>query len=248
MDQLPAFRKPDRYKASSYRSYNGRMVSRYDTWPYAKYGPLVDGAMIDALGPDFASLRILDVGCATGRLLVRLAEAGATHLCGVDLAPRIVEVAAAKLSKATPPVDLRTADAEDRLPSDDDTFDAATLSAVLHHFFRPLEALVEIRRVLRPGGRLIVLDACFFPAVRQILNLAFRLVPHDGDYHFYSPRAAARLLAAAGFDVRYVRRSGCGAFLAEAVKPARASGDPGRTCSPRQSPRLNRRSTSGWWR
>lgn len=223
MANLPAFRKHDRYKASSYRSYNFKMPSRYDTCIWTKYGPLVDGLIIEELGPHLASLRILDVGCATGRLLLRLAEAGATDLSGVDLAPRILEVAAAKLSKIGTPVTLRTADAEDRLPWDEDAFDAATLTGVLHHFFRPLEALAEIRRVLRAGGRLLVLDPCFFAPVRQILNLAFRVVPHDGDYHFYSPTEAARLLADAGFEIQGTRRVGFGAFLTDGLKARSAT-------------------------
>ena len=110
--------------------------------------PLVDRTIVQELGPHISSLRILDVGCATGRLLERLAEAGATQLFGVDLAPRILEVAAEKLSKTGTLVDLRTADAEDCLPWDHESFDAITLTGVLHHFFRPRDALAEVRRVL----------------------------------------------------------------------------------------------------
>ena len=93
MPDLPAFRKPDRYKASSYRSYNFKMPSRYDTCIWTKFAPLMDRDMIHELGPHLSSLRVLDVGCATGRLLESLAKAGATQLFGVDLAPRILEVA-----------------------------------------------------------------------------------------------------------------------------------------------------------
>ncbi len=218
MVDLPNFRKPDRYKTSSYRSYNFKMPSRYDSIIWMKSAPLVDRTIIEQLGPGIGSLRILDVGCATGRLLKRLAEAGATQLFGIDLAPRILEVATEKLSKTGTTADLRAADAEDCLPWNDGSFDAITLVAVLHHFFRPKDALREIHRVLRPGGRVIVFDPCFPPPLRQILNVVFRVVPHDGDYRFYSMKAAVRLLAELGFEVRETRRLGWACYLVEGIK------------------------------
>lgn len=223
MTGLPAFRKHDRYKASSYRSYNFRMASRYDTciWMRLCQTTLWDRTIVQELRqrPLIGSLRILDVGCATGRLLERLAQAGALQLCGTDLAPRILEVAAEKLSKTGISVDLRTADAEDRLPWEGDFFDVVTLTGVLHHFFRPKDALAEVRRVLRPGGRLLIIDPSFFTPVRQILNAALQVAPHDGDYRFYPATAAAVLLADVGFEVLRTRRVGWCAFLADGRKP-----------------------------
>ncbi len=212
-----AFTKPDRYKASSYRAYNGKMPSCYDTAIWSRGAASIDRAIIEKLGASIGALRILDVGCATGRLLDHLAEAGATHVAGTDLAPNILKVAEKKLAQRGARIDLRIADAEDRLPWDDESFDAVTLTAVLHHFFRPKDALSEMRRVLRPAGRLLLLDACFFPLMRQVVNLALRVAPHDGDYHFYSSGQAAGLLADVGFEVES-RERGFGAFLLIAIK------------------------------
>ena len=217
MVEPATFRKPDRYKASSYRAYNGKMPSCYDTAIWSRGAASIDRAIVEKLRASIRSLRILDVGCATGRLLDHLAEAGATHLAGTDLAPNILKVAAKKLALRGIPVDLRVADAEDRLTWDGESFDAVTLTAVLHHFFRPSDAIAEIRRVLCPGGRLLVLDVCFFPLVRQIVNLALRVRPHDGDCHFHSAAQAAGLLADGGFAVAQ-REIGFGAFLMIAVK------------------------------
>ena len=215
------FRKHDRYKASSYRSYNFKMPSRYDTSFWQKFcqTPLWDRTIVEELQSDTISLRVLDVGCATGRLLEQLAKVGAVELFGIDLAPRIVEVARKKLSKTAASVDLRTGDAEDALPWNGDFFDAVTLTGVLHHFFRPRDALTEVLRVLRPGGRLFIIDPCFFPIVRQILNLALRVAPHDGDFHFYSSREAVELLAEVGYEVGRARRVGLWAFIVDACKP-----------------------------
>lgn|GEM_PF-1502855 len=227
MNQMPAFEKPDRYKMSSYQSYNFKMPSRYDTCFWQKFCHTADWdrVVVSELRPDTAGLRILDVGCATGRLLEQLAEAGATELFGIDLAPRILEVARVKLLRAGATAELRTADAEESLPWGGDFFDVVTLTGVLHHFFRPGDALGEVLRVLRPGGRLLVIDPCFFPPVRQLLNLALGVAPHDGDFRFYSQTEAAGLLAEHGFEIKQVRRLGLWAFLADAVKPGRTGNE-----------------------
>lgn len=221
MGGLPVFRKPDRYKASSYHSYNTRMPSRYDSCIWIKFCQMAlwDRTLLQELGSNTRCLRILDVGCATGRLLERLAAAGAMKLYGVDLAPRILEVARERFSKTGTAVELRVADAEDSLPWGRSSFDAVLLTGVLHHFFRPGDALVEIGRVLRPGGRLLLIDPCFFPPVRQLLNLALRVAPHDGDFRFYSPTRAAELLTECGFRVGRARRVGLWAYLVTGFKP-----------------------------
>jgi ubiquinone/menaquinone biosynthesis C-methylase UbiE len=222
MSDQPVYRKPDRYKAASFRNYNDKMPSRYDTCSWMKLCqiPLLDRVVVQELRPNIDSLSILDVGCATGRLLEQLALAGATRLHGADLAPRILEVARQKLARTGVPVELRTADAEDRLPWDHDCFDAVTLTGVLHHFFRPRDALAEIRRVLRPGGMFVVVDVCFFFPLRQLSNLALRVVSHDGDFHFYAPGQAGNLVTDSGFEVARTRRVGLSSYLVTAHKPA----------------------------
>jgi ubiquinone/menaquinone biosynthesis C-methylase UbiE len=164
------------------------------------------------------------VGCATGRLLSKLASAGWAHLFGVDLAPNIVDVAAEKLGRQLAQAELRAADAEDSIPWPDRSFDVVTLMGVLHNFYRPDDALREIHRVLRPGGRLLVADPDFFPPLRQLLNLAFRVAPHAGDYRFYSKRSAVGLVERVGFRCLEARRVGLWAYLITAVKPDASGG------------------------
>ncbi|MFH1311968.1 MAG: class I SAM-dependent methyltransferase [Candidatus Eisenbacteria bacterium] len=200
----------DRYKASSFEAYNVKLPERYDTSLAVRFlrVSVMDDFVLDELDSEVASLGILDVGCATGRLLNRLAAAGARTLAGSDLAPRILEVARAKMMDRGVEADLRSADAEGSLPWSTDSFDVVTLTGVLHHFFRPRRALAEIRRVLRPGGRLIVCDACFFSPVREIFNLCLRVQPHEGDYHFYAVQQAGDLLTECRWDVVSCQRLG----------------------------------------
>jgi SAM-dependent methyltransferase len=184
----------------------------------------MDDFVVAVLGDAIVDRAILDVGCATGRLLERLAQSGARHLAGADLAPRIVEVARRRLFRFDADVDLRSADAETALPWADGTFDAVTVTGVVHHFAAPAAALAEIRRVLRPGGDLIVADACFFPPLREFFNLCLRVHPHEGDHYFRTRRQMRELLSACGWIVRRCERISWWAFgLAASRGPDTAS-------------------------
>lgn len=220
MPETAPFRNYDRYKASSYRTYNSYMPTRYDSIIWHKFcqTPLYDRTVIAELGAQVASVRILDVGCATGRLLLSLAQAGARQLSGADLAPGILDVAREKLAFHHVSAELRSADAEDSLPWPAESFDVVTLTGVLHHLYRPHDALREIHRTLRIGGRLIIIDPCFFPPLRQIFNTYLLLTPHWGDYHFYTQRSAIGLLDHEGWAQARYQRVGWLSFLLTAVK------------------------------
>jgi ubiquinone/menaquinone biosynthesis C-methylase UbiE len=226
MSGSPTFRKPDRYKSSSYRAYNFKMPSRYDSAYFIKLFqlPLWHRAVVEVLQAEIESADILDVGCGTGTLLTDLARSGATSLAGVDLAPNILDVAREKLSLAGAKADLRSADAEEPLPWASESFDVATLTGVLHHFYRPHDALGEIHRVIRPGGRLLIVDPSFFTPLRHLFNVYLRVLPHDGDCHFYSATQACRLLAAQRFEWSEPRRVGLWAYFICATKPRCAPG------------------------
>ena len=216
----PDFAKPDRYKLDSYYTYNFRRRDTYDScvWLAAFGIDRWDRAVIREIGSQIASLDVLDVGCATGRLLMALAEAGAKRLCGTDLAPRILEVAGRKLTSFGMEAELRAGDAEHRIPWPDCSFDVVTLTGVLHHFMRPHDALDEIARVLRNDGRLILVDPWFLPPVRQLFNLYLRVRPAAGDCRYYSPGAVSTLLQGLGWRQFRSERVGWSGFMVCAVR------------------------------
>jgi len=106
-----------------------------------------------------AGERGLDLACGTGELLRRIA--GATpeaELTGVDLTPAMVERARGKLA-GEDNARVEQADAHD-LPFDDGAFDVIVCANTFHYFTHPRIVLREIRRVLGPTGRFVVLDWC----------------------------------------------------------------------------------------
>lgn len=108
-------------------------------------------AMLKLAG-DVAGRRILDAGCGAGPLFAALRDRGAV-VTGVDASAGMLELARRRLG---PDADLRVADLADPLPFPDNTFDDVVASLVLHYLEDWGPALTELRRVLVPGGRLIV--------------------------------------------------------------------------------------------
>jgi SAM-dependent methyltransferase len=107
-----------------------------------------------AMAGDVAGKRVLDLGCASGSLTQALAARGA-HVVGVDLNPRFVEAARARdLGER---VSFHVADISRPMPMlASGSFDVVMASLVLHYLEDWSGALAEIRRVLAPGGALLV--------------------------------------------------------------------------------------------
>lgn len=103
----------------------------------------------------FAGKDVLDVGCGNGYVLSRYARAGA-RTTGVDLTQAAVELCRKRFAYMGLPGEFRQANAE-ALPFPDDTFDCVTSMGVLHHTPNTSIAVGEVFRVLKPGGRLIVM-------------------------------------------------------------------------------------------
>ena len=100
-------------------------------------------------------LTVLDVGCGQGIDLVQYASAGAS-VTGIDLTPRHAELARSHLDALGLAGEVVNGDAE-ALPFADATFDRVSSNGVLHHTPGIDKALLEIRRVLKPGGEARIL-------------------------------------------------------------------------------------------
>lgn len=108
-------------------------------------------AMIGLAG-DVAGRRILDAGCGSGPLSAALSAKGAI-VTGVDSSPAMLHLARQRLGADA---DLHVADLNGTLPFADGSFDDVVASLVLHYLEDWSAPLAELRRVLKPGGRLLV--------------------------------------------------------------------------------------------
>ena len=115
----------------------------------------VEQAIEQALG-DRPVGRLVDVGTGTGRMIELLGPAAAQAI-GIDKSSEMLRLARVKLEAAGIPSSLRQADMY-ALPLADAAADSIVIHQVLHYAQSPAAALGEAARVLRPGGRLLVVD------------------------------------------------------------------------------------------
>lgn len=155
-------------------------------------------------------LRILDLGCGTGRTLRQLATAlPGQRYFGVDLSPFFLEQAREELADV-PEVTLLAERAE-ALPFRDATFDAAISVYLFHELPRRTRRQVarELRRVLAPGGIAAVADSA---QQREASDLSvflegFGVDMHEPFYRDYVRDPLEDLLADAGFELRRSERA-----------------------------------------
>ena len=156
-----------------------------------------------------------DLGCGTGQVTAALAPFVA-RVIAVDASAAMLQAAKKRLGSHDN-VELRRGELE-ALPIDTATLDAATLMLVLHHVPEPEQALDEVARVVKPGGRVLVVD----------------MLPHDRESYRqqmghvwlgFSDDHVRRMLQEAGFgETRIVplppdaRAKGPGLFVATGQK------------------------------
>jgi 2-polyprenyl-6-hydroxyphenyl methylase/3-demethylubiquinone-9 3-methyltransferase len=161
---------------------------------------------------------VLDLGCGAGEFSAELVTAGAT--------PIAVDVAAEALRRArslVPGLDARLWRSGEPLPVDDNAVDVVWAGEVIEHVVDVAPWLSEVRRVLRPGGTLLLTTPDHSRVTLLTLALSPRrfaehFEPRSDHVRFFSRRSLTALLDDLGFDVAPLR-SRRGTILARAVRP-----------------------------
>ena len=178
---------PEAEKAGRVQGVFGSVASKYDVMNDAmSFGihRIWKDAMMDWLAPR-AGQRLLDVAGGTGDISFRfLKRAGSGHATVLDLTePMLVEGRKrAEAEQLGASLDWVVGDAM-ALPFEDNTFDVYTISFGIRNVTSPADALAEAFRVLRPGGRLMVLEFSQIPndLMQKVYDLySFNIIPRMG--------------------------------------------------------------------
>jgi len=104
-----------------------------------------------------AGARVLEIAPGPGYLSIELAKLGPFRVTGVDLSADMVRIARAKAEQAGVSVDFQQGNSSN-LPFPAGTFDFLVCRAAFKNFAQPVRALQEMHRVLKPGGRGLIID------------------------------------------------------------------------------------------
>jgi ubiquinone/menaquinone biosynthesis C-methylase UbiE len=170
-------------------------------------------ALLDLLDPDWV---VGDLGCGTGHISEALSPA-VGRVIAVDESGPMLAAARARLQHS-PNVDFREGHIE-ALPLDDASLDVAILFLVAHFISDPAKAMQEVRRVLKPGGRLLIVDLTAHDRAEYVVQLGHI-------WQGFDSTQVTEWLSSAGFDAcryRLLANDGSGRtprlFVASARRP-----------------------------
>ena len=143
----------------------------------------------------------LDLGCGTGEMLkLILQKNDHKDLYGIDLSEEMLEVAKSKLPNR---VRLFLGDSES-LPFPDNSFDVVYCNDSFHHYPAPQNVLMEVHRVLKPGGTFLIGD-CWQPSLGRVIMNFYMRHSKEGDVKIYSKSELVSMLSTYLHNVSWER-------------------------------------------
>jgi len=184
--------KKNVFKENSKMNYN-RQAEIYDEKGDGKFVAPMYGEIINRIMRANPK-KVLDVGCGTGNVLMKLSSNEELKLYGVDISESMIKTAKKNLGNKA---ELKVGDSE-YMPWEDNSFDVIVCNASFHHYPNPEKALSEMKRMLKSDGTLIIGDPTAPVIIRQLINLNCKR-SNKGDYRLYSKREIEELLIKCGF-------------------------------------------------
>ena len=236
--------------SASYRNFTGTGAENYQRYFVPAIATPVSADLLQTADLQPGE-RVLDVACGTG-LIARLAAeqvAPSGSVTAIDIAPDMIDVAESTASPAGIDIEWQVGDATS-LPFPDDSYDVVLCQMGLMFMEDRLAALAQMRRVLAPGGRVVVNTPGSIQPVFELMEQAIvdHISPELGGFvravfSMHEPDAVARLLREAELDDvsstvstatlqlpppadflwQYVNLTPMGPFVAQAPETARAA-------------------------
>lgn len=151
-------------------------------------------AIVELIDPQNGA-SMLDLGCGTGILLqqLHLLNRG-LKLYGLDISPEMVKIASSKV----PGANIQNGSAS-KLPYKANLFDYVTCANSFHHYPDSQLTIKEIFRVLKHGGKFVLLDPFVDGLFRKFINRTINILFNEGDTKIYSGEAIKLMFQDAGF-------------------------------------------------
>ncbi len=197
--------------------HNQQNVARFDRWArtydVGRISPWLSEGQRRVL--EVLSLEpntwLLDIGCGTGWAVIQAAQKIPRGMaCGIDLSPGMI-AQARRQTDGHSNIEFRLADAES-IPYPAESFEAVMCTNSFHHYSDPLQALSEMRRVLKPKGELLLLDSNRGGCIWVWLWDRIHRISERGHVKYYSEQELLVLLRKAGFHDAVVVESNHGHF------------------------------------
>jgi demethylmenaquinone methyltransferase/2-methoxy-6-polyprenyl-1,4-benzoquinol methylase len=212
----------DEERAPKVRAMFSRLAERYDlvndVMSFGMHRKWKRDAVRLALEGLAPPVRILDLCCGTGDMCFLASELGAAPVVGADFTLPMLAVARRRAESRSGRPGFVGADAL-RLPFADGSFDAITVGYGLRNVADPRGALAEMRRVLAPGGRAVVLDfgkpdnavasALYFAYLKTMMPAVGWIFHGDPETYLYIPASLERYPAQRGVE-EMMREAGFG--------------------------------------
>ena len=201
--------KKNVFKENSKINYN-KQAEIYDEKGDGKFVAPMYGEIINRI-MRAKPKKVLDVGCGTGNVLMKLSSNEELKLYGVDISENMIKTAKKNLGNKA---ELKVGDSE-YMPWEDNSFDVIVCNASFHHYPNPEKVLSEMKRMLKSDGTLIIGDPTAPVIIRQLINLNCKR-SNKGDYRLYSKTEIEKLLIKCGFVPFEFKMINCKSFAINA--------------------------------
>ena len=180
-------------------------IGQFNSWAKTYDSPSIyhfffthSNKAIVRLLPPTREVSILDVGTGTGILIEQvLLKNKSAYLFGIDISPEMVKKAKRKFQgKNNVTIALGSAN---KLPYKDNSFEFVTCANSFHHHPDSIQSLKEMKRVLKPAGKVILSDGCLDGFPRQFVFKIENSNNKEGKVYWYTKEQTKDLFIQAGF-------------------------------------------------